>query len=79
MFDLLLWIIAIFALGWGVMLLVLPKDKLMPALRGQLQKKGNSNPTEEDLEKKFKSFKLMGFVCIGAGIVLVIIMLTGGI
>jgi len=77
--DVFLWVFAVFAIAYGIGLLVLPEDKLMPTIKKQLLKKGNSNPSEEELKQKLKTFRILGGVCIGAGLVLVLIQATGGI
>jgi len=79
MIDFLLWFIAIFALVYGIFLLVCPKDKLIVGIKKQLANKGNNNPTEEELNKKLKLFRIMGIVCIVASGLLTYIQLTGGI
>jgi len=77
--DFLIWFIAIFAAVYGIFLLVLPKDKLIVGLKKQLEAKGNSNPTDEELSKKLKQFRIWGIVGIIASGVLIYIQLTGGI
>lgn len=77
--DFILWLVAIFALIYGVLLLALPGKKLTPIIIKQLNNKGNSDPTSEDVDKKLKLFRIMGFVCIVAGAALSYINLTGGI
>ena len=77
--DYFLWFFAIFAAIYGVLLLVLPKNKLVPVIKKQLQNKGNSAPTDEDVNKRLKMFRIMGIICIVASAVLIYINLTGGI
>ena len=74
-----LWGFATFAVLYGLFLLFMPKNLLLPGIKKQLEKKGNPNPSDEDLEKRFKLFRTLGIVCILAGAVLFIIMFTGGI
>ena len=77
--DYLLWFIAIFAVVYGALLLILPRNTLTPTIKKQLQSKGNNSPTSEDIDKKLRFFRLMGLVCLLAGAVLFYINLTGGI
>ena len=79
MLDFLFWFIAIFAAIYGVWLLVAPKNALMPVFKKQLEKKGVANPTDEDLAKKLKQFRIYGIVCLVASAVLFYIQLTGGV
>jgi len=79
MIDYLLWFVAIFAVVYGALLLVLPRKTLIPIIKKQLQNKGNSNPASEDVDKKLRMFRVMGIVCLVAGAVLFYINLTGGI
>ena len=65
--DYLLWFVAIFAVAYGVLLLILPRKTLTPTIKKQLQSKGNSNPSSEDIGKKLRFFRLMGLVCLAAG------------
>ncbi|MCL2367928.1 MAG: hypothetical protein FWC72_02935 [Oscillospiraceae bacterium] len=77
--DYFLWFFAIFAVIYGILLLVVPKNTYVPIIKKQLVKKGNSNPTEEDVDKKLRSFRMYGIVCIVASGLLFYILLTGGI
>ena len=77
--DYFFWFFAIFAVIYGFLLIVLPKNLLLPTIKKQLLKKGISEPTEEDLSKKLKLFRLMGVVCIVSAGVLFGLLLTGGI
>jgi len=77
--DFIFWFVAVFALLYGILLLALPKARLAPVLEKQLIQKGNSNPTEEDIAKKLKQFRIYGVVCLAASGVLTALLLTGGI
>jgi len=77
--DYILWFVAIFAAIYGVLLLVLPRKTLIPTIKKQLEKKGNSDPTSTDVDKKLKSFRAMGLVCLIASAAVIYINLTGGI
>jgi len=79
MIDYLLWFVAIFAVVYGALLLVLPRKTLTPIIKKQLQNKGNSSPTSEDVDKKLRMFRVMGIACLVAGAALFYINLTGGI
>jgi len=78
-FDYFFWFFAFFAVVYGILLLVVPKKTYAPIIRKQLVKKGNSNPTEEDIAKRLRSFRIYGIVCIVASGLLFYIMLTGGV
>ena len=73
------WGFAFFAILYGALLLVLPKDKLTPQIKKQLAKKGNNNPTDEELSGALKKFKMYGIVCLVAGGVLLVLQFTGGV
>jgi len=77
--DYFFWFVAFFAVAYGVLLLVLPKKALIPTIKKQLNKKGNNDPSDEEVAKKLKTFRLMGLVCIVASAVLFYIQFTGGI
>jgi len=77
--DTFFWFFAIFALVYGALLLILPRTMLIPTIKKQLVKKGNSAPSEEEVDKKLKQFRIYGVVCIVAAGVLFALLLTGGI
>ena len=77
--NFLLWFIAIFAAIYGGGLLVMPKSKLMPTIKKQLASKGNNEPSEEELDKKLKFFRMMGIVCLIGCAAMLGIIFTGGI
>jgi len=77
--DYFLWFFAAFAVLYGILLLAIPKRRLLPVLHKQLLKKKNSEPSSEDVTKKLKQFRIYGVVCIVAGGVLFTLLLTGGI
>lgn len=77
--DYFLWGFAVFAVLYGVFVLLAPRSILLPAMKKQLAKKGISSPTEEDLSKQQKVFRMLGGVCIVSGAVLFFIQFTGGI
>jgi len=78
--DMFFWIFAVFAVVYGILLLVLPKKTLIPVIEKQLEKKGGaSEVTAENVEKKVKMFRICGVICIVASGVLFWIQATGGI
>jgi len=77
--DYFFWFVAVFAALYGIFLLVAKKKTLLPGIKKQLAKKGNSDPTDEDLAKKLKIFRICGVVCILASGVLFALLFTGGI
>ena len=77
--DYFFWFVAIFAAVYGIFLLAAPKKTLISAIKKQLAKKGNNEPTDEDVAKKLKLFRICGVVCILASGVLFALLLTGGI
>jgi len=77
--DNFLWFFGIFAVIYGILLIVIPKNIYAPIIEKQLIKKGNGNPTDEDIDKRLKLFRRLGVVCIAAGGVLFYLLLTGGV
>jgi len=77
--DYFFWFVAIFAAVYGIFLLVAPKKTLIAAVKKQLAKKGNNDPTDEEVAKKLKMFRICGVVCIVASGILFALLLTGGI
>jgi len=77
--DYFFWGFAVFAVIYGLLLLIVPKRTYVPVIEKQLSKKGNSNPTSEDVDKKLKQFRIYGIVCIAASGLLFYLLLTGGI
>lgn len=77
--DYFLWFFAAFAVVYGLFLLLARKKSLLNGIRQQFERKGNSSPTEEEIDKKLKLFRILGIVCIISGGVLFFIQFTGGI
>ena len=77
--DYFFWFVAIFAAIYGALLLVIPKKTYVPIIEKQLIKKGNSNPTDEDIDKKMRIFRICGVICLVASGLLFYILLTGGV
>ena len=77
--DYFFWAFAIFALIYGLLLLVIPRRLYVPIIKKQLSEKGNKDPSSEDLNKRLKQFRIYGIVCILAGGVLFALLLSGGI
>ena len=77
--DYFFWFFAVFAVVYGLFLLLAPKSTLRPGIKKQLLKKSDVEPTEEELDKKLKQFRLWGIACIVSGGLLFYIQFTGGI
>jgi len=77
--DILLWLVAIFSVLQGVFLLASPKKALTPTIKKQLLKKGNENPTDQEMDEKVKQFRLWGLLSLVAGALLLYLLLTGGV
>ena len=74
-----LMVVAAFAIYQGIYLLSASPQKLLPTIKKQLLKKENSEPTEEELDKKVKQYRMWGVVSLAAGGILIALILTGGI
>jgi len=77
--DYFFWGFAVFALIYGIGLLIGPQSAFIPTIKKQLVKKGHIVPSDEDVDKRLKQFRIWGVVCIAASGVLVALLLTGGI
>lgn len=77
--DYIFWGIAIFSVFYGLFLLVLPKHSLIVGIKNQLAKKGNAEPTDAEMDKKLKMFRVCGIVCLVASALSFYLLSTGGI
>jgi len=78
-FDYFLWAFAVFTALYGISLLAMPKKMLLPEIRKQFAAKGNAEPSNEEIDAKFKQLRRYGVVCIVLSVGLLGFLLRGGI
>ena len=79
MFDYFFWAFAVFMALYGISILAMPKRSLIPGIKNQLAKKGNQNPTDEEIEAKFKQLRVYGIVCVLLSVIFLAFLLRGGL